>query len=446
MNKRRTKPLIPPLSDGMARVGLTVLLAAFAAGAQAQSQGSGPQPPRDHNSELRTRTWSIYAQGGLSWSTDVWYQNLDAKRSYKWSPAAGGGVDFTIRPWVRVGAEYLWTRYRREQRLSALNPKVMPIKAYGNYMMNLHNAKLGVGFNLMEFWPQRRAQWFNIWAGTGVGYTLGKGNEYGIYLSNTKTQGGVTTPFVDGASISNESSVVVTGNVRTTNHHEEFKSFYIPASLHIEADVSRRFTIGLKGEMDWILDRQNIAPQNNVFALATVRYNFVPSRAHVLRVFYEGEIATLNERVNALHQEAQAAQQRADQETAEKGRLQQQNADLQRRLNDCQSHLAKTASVSKPSHFVQFEHNSSYMSREETEKLKAFAQSVRGKQLSLVAEASTPGTAGYNQTLSERRLKRVIEALVKEGFAPESLRPRTAIGAQNGKPTAEGRRVTITPQ
>ena len=50
----------------------------------------------------------------------LWYQNLDAKRSYKQSPAVGGGVDFTIRPWVRVGAEYLWSRYRREQRFSVL--------------------------------------------------------------------------------------------------------------------------------------------------------------------------------------------------------------------------------------------------------------------------------------------------------------------------------------
>ena len=144
-------------------------------------------PPRDLNSELRHRTWSFYTQGGLSWATGVWYRNLDAKRSYRQSAAAGGGVDFTIRPWVRVGAEYIWSRYRREQRLSALDTKAMPVKAYGNYMMNLHNAKLGVGLNLMEIWPERRAQWLNIWAGTGAGYTFGRGNEYGIHFSNTLT-------------------------------------------------------------------------------------------------------------------------------------------------------------------------------------------------------------------------------------------------------------------
>lgn len=248
MNKSLTKPLIRPLGGRWARVCLTALLTTVVTvgaqaqatcesgtqarttgqgGAQAQAAGeSGTQtqtqammqtqaqtmtqaqacaagrggaqdlaaggeivltPPRDLNSELRHRTWSFYTQGGLSWATGVWYRNLDAKRSYRQSAAAGGGVDFTIRPWVRVGAEYIWSRYRREQRLSALDTKAMPVKAYGNYMMNLHNAKLGVGLNLMEIWPERRVQWLNIWAGTGAGYTFGRGNEYGIHFSNTLT-------------------------------------------------------------------------------------------------------------------------------------------------------------------------------------------------------------------------------------------------------------------
>jgi len=445
MNKRQAKPLIPPLSGRWARVGLTALLTAFVAvGAQAQTNDEGStQPPRDHNSELRTRTWSIYAQGGLSWATDVWYQNLDAKRSYKQSPAVGGGVDFTIRPWVRVGAEYLWSRYRREQRFSTLDTKTMPVKAYGNYLMNFHNAKLGVGFNLMELWPRRRAQWLNVWAGTGVGYTIGRGNEYGIYFSNTKTQDGQTIPLTDGASISNDGAITITGNVQTKNRHEKFNTLYIPASLHIEADVSRRFTIGLKGEMDWLLNRKDIAPKNLVFALATVRYNFVPSRARVQRACYEGAIATLGDRVNALQREASEAKAQADKAENARRQAEQQNADLQRRLQDCEN-SKPTAAADQASHFVQFDHNSSYMSRAEADRLKAFARSVRGKKLSLVAEASTSGSNGYNQQLSERRLTRVVEALVKEGFSPEDLHPTTAIGEQKGKPSAEGRRVTIT--
>lgn len=230
--RKRTKPLIPPLSDRWARVGLSVLFSAtVAVGAQA-TDGSGTQLPRDQSSELRTRTWSIYTEGGLSWASDIWYQNLDAKRSYKQSPAVGGGVDFTIRPWVRVGAEYLWSRYRREQ-------------------------------------------WLNIWVGTGVGYTFAKGNEYGIYISNTQTQGGQTTPIGEGTTIGNDSEVTITGSIRSTNRHEKFNTLYVPASLHIEADMSREFSIGLKGETDRLFNRKGIAPKRFVFGLVTLRYTFV---------------------------------------------------------------------------------------------------------------------------------------------------------------------------
>ena len=406
-------------------------------------------PPRDLNSELRHRTWSFYTQGGLSWATGVWYRNLDAKRSYRQSAAAGGGVDFTIRPWVRVGAEYIWSRYRREQRLSALDAETMPVKAYGNYMMNLHNAKLGVGLNLMEIWPERRAQWLNIWAGTGAGYTFGRGNEYGIHFSNTLTQGGQTTPLTGGASISNDDAITITGNVRTTNRHERFNAFYIPASLHVEADLCRRLTVGLKGEMDWLLNRGDIAPKGYAFALVTLRYNLVPSRARVQRAYYEGEISALGGRLDALRLEADRSRARAD-EAEEALRLAEtQNADLQGLLTDCEECRARAeaeavASAAPTSHFVQFDHNSSHVGGAEADRLRAFARSVRGERLSLVAEASTPGGEDYNVRLSERRLRRVVEILVGEGLSAGDLRPATAIGARNGKPSAEGRRVTIT--
>ena len=492
MNKSLTKPLIRPLGGRWARVCLTALLTTVVTigaqaqatcesgtqarttgqgGAQAQTAGEsgtltqtqaqtcaagrgGAQdlaaggeivltPPRDLNSELRHRTWSFYTQGGLSWATGVWYRNLDAKRSYRQSAAAGGGVDFTIRPWVRVGAEYIWSRYRREQRLSALDAETMPVKAYGNYMMNLHNAKLGVGLNLMEIWPERRAQWLNIWAGTGAGYTFGRGNEYGIHFSNTLTQGGQTTPLTGGASISNDDAITITGNVRTTNRHERFNAFYIPASLHVEADLCRRLTVGLKGEMDWLLNRGDIAPKGYAFALVTLRYNLVPSRARVQRAYYEGEISALGGRLDALRLEADRSRARAD-EAEEALRLAEtQNADLQGLLSDCEECRAR-AEAAPASHFVQFDHNSTHVGGAEADRLRAFARSVRGERLALVAEASTPGGEDYNVRLSERRLRRVVEILVGEGLPAGDLRPATAIGARNGKPSAEGRRVTIT--
>ena len=441
MNTRRTKPLIPLFSGRWVKVGLSVLLTTLAfVGARAQTASKAvADPPRDTNKELRNHTWSIYAQGGLSWANGVWYPNIDAKSSYKQSPAVGGGIDFTIRPWVRIGADYIWSRYRREQRFSVIDNNVMPVKTYGNYMMNTHNIKLGVQFNLMEFWTARKAQWFNIWLGTGLGGTLARGNEYGVWISNTKN--GTSSSIGNDANISNDGTVTITGNVTTHNRHENFNKLYIPATLHIEADVSRQFTVGVKGEMDWLLNRQEVAPKHLIYALATVRYNFVQSRARKLRDYYDGEIAALNDRANSLRQEADSEKARAEQEAQLRQKAEQENADLQRQLDDCQN--SKKAVEATPEHYVQFAHNSSYMSREEKDRLRSFARSVKGEKLTIVAEASTPGTSDYNQLISERRMKRVVDLLLKEGFSLQDLQPQTAIGAKNGKKTFEGRRVTI---
>ena len=252
----------PRHSVRLLRTGLIALLGAtplLSSQAQTREQLQ-TEPSKGYNAEVRRGSWSIFAEGGTSWATEVWYPTLNQRRSYELAPAVGGGIDYTIRPWIRVGGEYLWSRYRREQRVSSLDAKTMPIKVYGNYLMNFHNAKLGLGLNFMELWPRRGAQWLNLWLGTGLGYTMASGNEYAFLLNNTLTQGGKTIPLVSGTSVSNESSVVFSGGVRTTNRAESFETLYLPASLHLEADVSRQFSLGLKGELDWLLNRKGIAP------------------------------------------------------------------------------------------------------------------------------------------------------------------------------------------
>ena len=175
--------------------------------------------------------------------------------------------------------------------------------------------------------------------------------------------------------------------------------------------------------------------------MATVRYNFVPSRARKLQDHYTDELLALNGRISNLLEEAEAVKVLADHDAKLRKKAEQENDNLKRRLDDCQK--SKSAVAEATGHYVQFTHNSSSMSREETERLRSFARSMKGQKLSILAEASTPGTPEYNQALSERRLKRVVKVLLKEGFAPSDLYPQTAIGARNGKATFEGRRVTI---
>jgi OmpA family. len=400
------------------------------------------QAENNYNKEVRTNTWSIYAQGGVSWATGVWYPNIDAKQSYKLSPAVGGGIDYNIRPWVRIGVEYIYSRYRREQRISMFDTKVVPIKAYGNYMMNYHNAKLNAGFNFMEIWSNRKAQWFNIYLGTGVGYMMARGNEYGMYFSTTQTQNGTTTPVGGSISIDNSSSITFTDNVKTTNQHSSFDKFYIPTVLSIEADLCRQLTVGVKGEADFLLNRGDIAPKNLIFALATVRFNIGAGKRAPVVKDYSSEVESLTNRVNALLKEAEQENARAHKAEKENKKLNEENANLKNRLNDCEESKAKMAD--KETYVVPFDNGSAVVSKAEREKLSLFAQSVRGKQLSIMAEASTPGTKDGNQRLSERRLESVIKILLEEGLKKENLKPRLAIGAQNGISTPDGRKVTIT--
>ena len=78
-------------------LGSVVALCA-AAGLQAQT----------YNDTVRTRTWSVYAQGGLTWWQGL--RGVDVSNArHPLTPDAAVGVDYNIRPWIRVGlkAEYI---------------------------------------------------------------------------------------------------------------------------------------------------------------------------------------------------------------------------------------------------------------------------------------------------------------------------------------------------
>lgn len=443
MNKKRTNLLLPTSrgrTTGMCLLALTMSL--FVRPAHSQEMKNEIPNNLEYNKEVRKGTWSIYAQSGLSWTTGTWYENINAKKSYGISPAIGGGIDFTIRPWVRIGTEYLYSYHRREQRFSSLNTSSMPIKAYGNYAMSYHNIKLNAGYNFMELWPQRKAQWLNIWASTGVGYMMAGGNEHGIYFNTSITQNGKSTPALHEININNNSNVEIHGNVHSSNNHLSFNKLYIPTSLHVEFDVSRQVTLGVKGEMDWILNKKSIAPKNLAPGMVTIRYNFVQSKAKKLKRHYDNTIAAMTANINSANNRAEAEKKRADEAEKACHHMEMEKADLQRHLEDCRQN--KTKVVTKLEHTILFNNNSSYFSKEQAEALKAFAQQHKDQKLSLIAEASKPGSKRYNQMLSERRLKRVIDALLKMGFTADNLNPTIAIGSQRGIDSAEARRVTIS--
>lgn len=223
--------------------------------------------------------WSVYGGGGLSRASGVGYPNLNAGRSLDFSPSGAVGVDFTLRPRARFGAEYLWARWRREQRPEAPDPSAMPFKAYGSRLTDGHSVKLHADFNLMGFRKGGKTLGLDIWAGTGVGFMSGVGNEYSLFFSTTRTCGGATVPVAGEVSVSDGGSTTITGNVRSVNDGVRFSRVFIPATLHFEAGLSRRWTAGVKCEADFPAGRGKDAPEQVFSALFTLRYHFVRCRA-----------------------------------------------------------------------------------------------------------------------------------------------------------------------
>ena len=72
-------------------------------------------------SQLRTNTWSIYGLGGVATATgDKLFPNINESADTFLAPMGGAGITYNIRPWIRLNLGYEVSKYRREQRLAAL--------------------------------------------------------------------------------------------------------------------------------------------------------------------------------------------------------------------------------------------------------------------------------------------------------------------------------------
>ena len=77
----------------------------------AQERGSGT---------YRTCTWSLYGEAGATMSHGIGISNVNAAPWTSVSPEIGAGVSFNIRPWIRLGLNYDFSKYARELRFDKL--------------------------------------------------------------------------------------------------------------------------------------------------------------------------------------------------------------------------------------------------------------------------------------------------------------------------------------
>ena len=186
----------------------------------AQERGSGT---------YRTCTWSLYGEAGATMSHGIGISNVNAAPWTSVSPEIGAGVSFNIRPWIRLGLNYDFSKYARELRFNKLQPLDTPAGdgtidtdgthtgdlsgdfsgeiipdidgtpagdrlllektgglAYTKMWAHYHAADLTLEFNVMEIWKNRTDKRFNLYAGAGFGWLFAKGNTYNIAMGNER--------------------------------------------------------------------------------------------------------------------------------------------------------------------------------------------------------------------------------------------------------------------
>lgn len=421
---------------------LTIIMLALSSGlfADVVAQERG-------NSAYRTATWSLYAEGGATMAHGLGMSSVDAAPGMNIFPEIGAGVSFNIRPWIRLGVNYDFSKYAREQRFSEFQPLEIPAGegtlseqygglVYSKMWTHYHAADLTLEFNIMELWRNRQDRRLNLYAGAGFGWLFASGNTYDISMGHERWSGSYKE--------------TINTWLDAVNSRHKYDVGYVPMLLSAEFDVSPVVTVGLQGNYKRLLKCDN-APKGIGTASVVLRLNILGSKSGYKstgRKLRESELALAAMTVAgaAAKADCEASGKAKDEALASaktenaalKSRveaLEKENAGLKaRRTNEVLQDLT-----------VQFSNDSFKLSAAAKTDLEAFAgrlKSTEGVELVVVGEASATGSSGHNLRLSELRIETVLDYLRKQGVDC-SRAFRQPLG-DSGKDTSDAaRRATI---
>lgn len=421
---------------------LTIIMLALSSGlfADVVAQERG-------NSAYRTATWSLYAEGGATMAHGLGMSSVDAAPGMNIFPEIGAGVSFNIRPWIRLGVNYDFSKYAREQRFSEFQPLEIPAGegtlseqygglVYSKMWTHYHAADLTLEFNIMELWRNRQDRRLNLYAGAGFGWLFASGNTYDISMGHERWSGSYKE--------------TINTWLDAVNSRHKYDVGYVPMLLSAEFDVSPVVTVGVQGNYKRLLSRDN-APKGIGTASVVLRLNILGSKSGYRstgRKLRESELALAAMTVAgaAAKADCEASGKAKDEALASaktenaalKSRveaLEKENAGLKaRRTNEVLQDLT-----------VQFSNDSFKLSAAAKTDLEAFAgrlKSTEGVELVVVGEASATGGSGHNLRLSELRIETVLDYLRKQGVDC-SRAFRQPLG-DSGKDTSDAaRRATI---
>ena len=434
----------------------------------AQERGSGT---------YRTCTWSLYGEAGATMSHGIGISNVNAAPWTSVSPEIGAGVSFNIRPWIRLGLNYDFSKYARELRFDKLQPlgdsagdgtididgnlsgDIVPDidgkpagdrlllektggLAYTKMWTQYHAADLTLEFNVMEIWKNRTDKRFNLYAGAGFGWLFARGNTYNIAMGNERWK----EKYKETTDIW----------LKAENTRHNYNTGYVPMLVSAEFDVSPIVTLGLQGNYKRLLKCDN-APKGIGTVSMVVRLNLLggksgyKSKSHILRES-QNALAAMTDMNEAVKEDCEDSvnslkDDLADSEN-EVARLKSELEDLKKENEALKSQSEEKPKMSRDTLgniCVMFDFDSSKLRKQAKTELDDFAKRIKsteGYELFVTGEASSSGDSRYNLKLSELRIDSVISHLSKKGIDC-SRAYRQPLGDTGKDSSKSAQRVTI---
>lgn len=434
----------------------------------AQERGSGT---------YRTCTWSLYGEAGATMSHGIGISNVNAAPWTSVSPEIGAGVSFNIRPWIRLGLNYDFSKYARELRFDKLQPlgdfagdgtididgnlsgDIVPDidgkptgdrlllektggLAYTKMWTQYHATDLTLEFNVMEIWKNRTDKRFNLYAGAGFGWLFARGNTYNIAMGNERWK----EKYKETTDIW----------LKAENTRHNYNTGYVPMLVSAEFDVSPIVTLGLQGNYKRLLKCDN-APKGIGTVSMVVRLNLLGGKSgYVSKVSKlresENALAAMRDMNEAVKEDYEDSvhslkDDLADSEN-EVARLKSELEDLKKENEALKSQAEEKPKMSRDTLgniCVMFDFDSSKLRKQAKTELDDFAKRIKsteGYELFVTGEASASGDSRYNLKLSELRIDSVISHLSKKGIdcSRAYRQPLGDIGKDSSK---SAQRVTI---
>lgn len=399
----------------------------------AQERGSGT---------YRTCTWSLYGEAGATMSHGIGISNVNAAPCTSVSPEIGAGVSFNIRPWIRLGLNYDFSKYARELRFDKLLLEKTGGLAYTKMWTQYHATDLTLEFNVMEIWKNRTDKRFNLYAGAGFGWLFARGNTYNIAMGNERWK----EKYKETTNIW----------LKAENTRHNYNTGYVPMLVSAEFDVSPIVTLGLQGNYKRLLKCDN-APKGIGTVSMVVRLNLLggksgyKSKSHILRES-QNALAAMTDMNEAVKEDCEDSvnslkDDLADSEN-EVARLKSELEDLKKENEALKSQSEEKPKMSRDTLgniCVMFDFDSSKLRKQAKTELDDFAKRIKsteGYELFVTGEASAGGDSGYNLKLSELRIDSVISHLSKKGIDC-SRAYRQPLGDTGKDSSKSAQRVTI---